>query len=317
MDGIAISLETSPALQKIKPIKAGKKVRLSGNTRYQTAVDISKSGWSQSDNVILVNGTDFPDALVGSSFAYLKDAPILLTLPKLLDSSTKAEIERLGAKNIYILGSTASVSENVENELRQRYNVARIGGAAVLDTAVKIGEEIRKTRNFDTVAIATQENFPDALAIAPYSARNTMPILFTEKNILRAETKKALQDWGIKEVIISGGTGVVSTAVENELQSMGLTVTRLGGDDRYATALKIIRYFEDQNSYSDITVATGLNYPDALTGAVFAAKNNIPLVLVNKSGLTDTTAEYLNSKKLEKAYIFGGDGVVSDDIIIP
>ena len=311
MESVMIPSKTALELVAFKSIKTMETKRLSGNNRFQTAVAISKSGWSHSDNVLIADGNNFPDALVGSSFAYLKDAPILITPSDSLDNDTRAEIERLGTKTVYILGNTTSISSAIENDLKQKYNVIRIGGPEVLDTAVKVGEEVRKLKQFDTVAIATQANFPDALAIAPFSARDTMPILFTEQYKLRDDTKQALQAWGVKNVVIAGGTGVISNAVRDELYSMGILVYREAGEDRYDTALEIIKHFEPAGGYTNVSIATGENYPDALTGAVLAAKNNTPLVLVQKDSVKSSISDYISKFTLGKAYIFGGTAVVS------
>jgi len=292
-----------------------KSERLWGDDRYKTAAAISRKGWEKSDTVILVDGNYFPDALVGSSFAYLKSAPVLITSSNELNGDTKSEIARLGAKTVYILGSNDSVSKAVEDELKGNYTVIRIGGTGVFDTAVKVGEEVRKIKQFSIVAIATQNDFPDALAIAPFSARDTMPILFCEKDKLRSDTKKALQDWGIKNIIISGGPGVVSNTVENELNSMGIKFERLWGENRYTTALKVARRFETQIGYGGISIATGLDYPDALTGAVFAAKNNVPIFLTDKESMYAGVIEYIKAQPVDKIYIFGGSGVVSDSVL--
>lgn len=296
------------------PIKVASTERLAGQNRFQTAVAISQNGWAHSDNVVLANGNDFHDALVGSSFAYLKDAPMLITPSGALDADTGGEIARLGAKTVYILGNTKSVSQAVEDSLKQSYTVVRIGGADVFGTAVQIGNEVRKTKQFDTVALATFENFPDALAISPYSAKNTMPILFSGKNGLGVDTQDAIQAWGVKNVIIAGGTGVISSAIETQLTGMGIKVTRLFGQDRYDTALEIVKHFAPQGGYTNISIATGENYPDALTGAVLAAKLNMPMVLVEKNSAKSTITDYLNSGTLDKAYIFGGTAVVSTKI---
>lgn len=297
-----------------KQIKVNETERLWGNDRYETAVAISKSGWDKADNVVLVSGNNFPDALVGSSYAYLKNSPILLTPSEQLDSRVNTEIQRLGAKTITILGNTSSVSPKIEEQLNQNYLVTRISGIEVYDTAVKLGAEIRQLKPFDTVIIATQDNFPDTLAIAPYSARETIPILFTEKDRLRSDTKKALQDWKIKNAIIVGGTGVVSLAVDLELDALGLTINRLGGEDRYDTALEIAKHFGAEKGHTAISVATGENYPDALTGAILSAKNNTPLILVRQDSAKTSIVEYLNTLSLKKATIFGGASIVSDEL---
>lgn len=316
-NGGAITINTSTGYVEVKKppvLTVTDTERLAGNDRYQTAVAISKAGWSQSDNVVLASGTDYHDALVGSSFAYLKDAPILLTAGDSLNSDTRAEIQRLGAKNVYILGSEASVSQAIENDLKQSYNVVRIGGSNVLDTAVAVGTEVNKIKPVDTVAIATDINFPDALSLAPFSAKNSMPILFTDQYQLRADTKQALQDWGVKTVVIAGGTAVVSSQVADEISSMGIKVYRKSGNDRYDTDLEVMKYFQPDGGYKDIAIATGENFPDVLAGAVLAAKYNMPIVLVQGDRVNDDIASYLSSGTLDKAYIFGGSAVVSTRI---
>lgn len=307
--------ETAPVTTEVSTIKASNAVRLAGADRYKTAIAISQSGWTQSDNVILADGNNYPDALVGSSYAYLKNAPILTTPSDKLNSDISAEIARLKAKTVYILGNKTSISQGVEDELSQKCTVVRIGGTDIFDTAVKVGEELRKTNKFDTVALAAQNGFADALAIAPFSARNTMPLLFSGKDSLRPDTLQSLKDWNIKNVVIVGGTGVVSSAVEDNLKSMGITVTRLAGQDRYATALEIIKHFAPSEGYKSISICAGENFPDALTGAALAAKNNTPLVLVSKESVKDAMAQYINKNTLDKSYIFGGTGAVSDKII--
>lgn len=203
------------------------------------------------------------------------------------------------------------MSLEVENELKGKYTVVRLGGTDLFNTAVKIGEEVRKIKSFDTVALATQNDFPDTLAITSFSAKNTMPILFSEKDKLRSDTKAALAAWGVKNVIISGGVNVISAAVETELKGMGITVTRLAGEDRYDTALIIVKHFE-KNKYTQVALATGLNYPDALTGAALAAKKDVPLLLVGRDSVKKSVMDYIGAHEFVQAYVFGGEGVISN-----
>ncbi|KUO77809.1 MAG: hypothetical protein APF81_26660 [Desulfosporosinus sp. BRH_c37] len=60
-------------------------------------------------------------------------------------------------------------------------------------------------------------------------------------------------------------------------------------------------------------MATGNNFPDALTGSVYAAKNQAPIILVGQK-LADDEMSYLKNKKMSGATIFGGEVVVSKDI---
>ena len=51
--------------------------RVSGDTRYTNAVEVSKAGWTKSNDVFLANGDNYADALTGAPLAHLRDAPIL------------------------------------------------------------------------------------------------------------------------------------------------------------------------------------------------------------------------------------------------
>ena len=66
-----------------------------------------------------------------------------------------------------------------------------------------------------------------------------------------------------------------------------------------------------------LCVATGMDFPDALAGGVFAALNKAPLFLVNGKSKTLTLSEsqksYLKSKSPQKIYTFGGTGAVPDN----
>ncbi|MBR7007096.1 MAG: leucine-rich repeat protein, partial [Ruminococcus sp.] len=86
--------------------------RLAGAGRYETAVEISKAGFPDgSDTVVLAYGLNYADALAGVSLAKAKNAPILLTNLKTLPAETLAEIKRLKAKNVIILGGTGAVGK--------------------------------------------------------------------------------------------------------------------------------------------------------------------------------------------------------------
>jgi len=124
--------------------------RLAGDNRYATSAAISVAGWQSSDNVILVSGEDFPDALAGTTLAGFKDAPVLLTAKDSLSSETLAELKRLKANNIYILGGTSVISKSVEDLLARDYTVTRIFGPSRYETAVKIGQFMIDARNPST-----------------------------------------------------------------------------------------------------------------------------------------------------------------------
>jgi len=297
-----------------KEVNLKAKIRLAGSNRYHTAVAISQEGWEKAENVVLVNGLDFPDALVGAALSHGLKAPMLLTAPDRLHPATLDEIKRLGAKNVYILGSPESVSQAVQDALAAQFHVVRIGGEKRLDTAVKVGEFLRGIQEFDTAIIVTGSNFADAMTMAPFSARMGSPILFTETDALSGDTKKALVDWKIRKVIIAGGPAAVSESVEAEIKALGIEVSRLYGDNRYLTSLKVAEFFKQSYPYEGILIATGQNFPDALAGAVLAARYKAPIVLAGKDSLRPEILNFIHSVKPRFKYILGGSTVISDEL---
>ncbi|QFT90681.1 N-acetylmuramoyl-L-alanine amidase LytC precursor [Bacillus sp. THAF10] len=283
-------------------------VRISGANRYATAVSISKQGWDKANTVILARGDNFPDALAGTPLAYKLNAPILLTRGNDIPEETRKELIRLNAKNVIILGGTGAISNSVSNTVRDMsIEVRRIAGQNRFETAKLIANELGK--KFDTVIVANGYGFPDALAIAPYAARNGIPILLTEKSYIPGATKTILQSAN-KTIVVGGG------AVVNQSLLKGMPkASRISGNTRYETAYKIGTQFSFEAGEG--FAVNGTDFPDALTGSVLAAKRNTPLLLMNPSYLPTETLSLARNKSFNQLSVFGGTAAVRTDIVLP
>ena len=279
--------------------------RISGKNRYETAIQVSQSGWEKSDYVVLARADQFPDALAGAPLAYKMDAPILLTDQKSLNKDVKAEIERLGAENVIILGGSNAVSNYVEYQVEgMGIDVERIDGKNRFDTAANIAARLGGSP--EQAIVANGMNFPDALSIASYAARQGYPILLTEDNKLPKETDHALN--GIDKSIIAGGTGVVSEKVKGMLPD----AKRYSGRDRYATAAAIST---ELNPSSKVFVSTGTDFADALSGSVLAAKENASILLVQQDKLPKVTEDAIDELDAYNFTVTGGKNAVSDAVV--
>ena len=150
------------------------------------------------------------------------------------------------------------------------------------ETAAKIAGELAEARgaNPGTAFVAFSHNFPDAMSAASYGAVKGYPILLTGKDKLPAATAEAIEGLGITDAVLIGGGAVVGDAVEDELGDLGLTVNRIYGADRYATSVELAKaYLPDTTGH--ISIATGAAFPDALAGAVLAAKKQSGILLVD------------------------------------
>lgn len=275
--------------------------RLSGTTRYETAVAISKAGWSSASTVVIATGNDFPDALAGGPLAYQENAPILLTKGDSLHPAAAAEIRRLKPDTAILLGSNGALSVNVETQVNELVDtVERIGGKTRYETAAMIANDIES----DRAVVSNGQNFPDVLSVSPYAAKNGIPILLTRTGTLPAETKAALS--GKDSTIVTGGTGAVSNAVMAQLPG----ATRYGGANRFDTG-KLINQGLPMGKQKAF-IATGTNFPDALAGSVLAAKKDAPILLTAANSIPSPTKSLLSSYP---AYsIFGSTGAVTPDV---
>ena len=124
--------------------------QLTGSGRWETAIEISKNGWSSATEAIIVNDASIADALAATPFADAKNAPILLTGKDSLNEKTKAELKRLGVKKVYIIGGVGTLTENVENLLKaEKLEVDRIQGDTRELTALEIAKRLDQIKDIE------------------------------------------------------------------------------------------------------------------------------------------------------------------------
>ena len=299
-------------------------VPVAGTDRITTAIEASKLAYPLSaDHVVIATGRNWPDALGGSALAGVLDAPILLTEPTALPAAVLSEIDRLGATHATILGGVGAVSAEVETALKAELGTApgvvtRIAGDNRYATANAIASKVMTLLDsaYDgTVLIATGEDFPDALAAAPLAAANGWPLLLAHPSTGLSAASKATMEYA-QNVLILGGTGVVSPATENYLQMTygAPNVDRLFGANRYATAVAIASFgvTDAGLAWNGVGVATGENYPDALAGGVLQGNAGSVMLLTTSASLSSDTAAALTAHKsvIDTVTFFGGTGAV-------
>lgn len=288
--------------------------RLYGSDRYATAISISSNGWQKSQNVVLATGEDYPDALCAAPLAKQLGAPILLSEKWTLRGDLQAELTRLDAKNIYIIGGTGVISQAIQNQLEaDGKNVVRLYGSDRYATSLKVAEYISDNfNNISGVMIATGDNFPDALSAAPVAASQGMAILLSGKSSLSSDAALFIKNKGIKKIYIIGGQGVLGSGVESQLPGS----ERIWGRDRYETNSSVLQRFRGVLDFNKTYVATGENFPDALAGSALASVSSSPVVLTSpvpgKSTIDLIGLEYT---AVNKVYSLGGVGVIPDKAV--
>ena len=98
----------------------------------------------------------------------------------------------------------------------------------------------------------------------------------------------------------------------------GKDMVRFAGDTRYETALKTADALKKSlgvDKFSDIIVADGNKYPDALAGSYLAKVKKAPLILVDRSVASEKMiGEYIEKNLSDKGtvYLLGGSDVVTE-----
>jgi N-acetylmuramoyl-L-alanine amidase len=295
--------------------------RVNGATRYTTSVEISKTlfpaGFDPNGQktVILTTGVEPADALSsGPLSAIYGNAPILLNQGATLLPEVKTELSRLGAAKVIIIGGTAVIPVNVENEVKALgITTERISGQERLETNLRIVERLGSVEG---VFVASSRSWPDALAASSIAVANNWSIVLTNQNEISNEALNYIKG---KKVVIVGGPVVVSDQVQNQIVQVNgaQNVIRLAGAERSETLANILWYFKDQMKSDTINIATSANFPDALTAAPLSMKNKAPLVLfrydLNKN-IESFLYQYTEENLINKVNVVGGPDAVSDSL---
>ncbi|MHB8126082.1 MAG: cell wall-binding repeat-containing protein [Desulfitobacteriaceae bacterium] len=280
--------------------------RLAGDDRYQTAIDVSQSGWPDgADSAILVYGENFPDALSAGSLAHKYTAPILLTGSKDLNSDTAVELKRLKVKKVYIVGGYAVVSGDVEKQLSLMDIVSvRLAGQDRYETALIVAQEVGVSQG---VFVTTGLDFPDALSVAPIAAAKGMPIILVPQNDLTPIQKSFLSTNKIPNGFIVKGNAEISDNVVSQFPGYEV----ISGADPYERNINLIRRFADSLDLDTVYIATGENFPDALTASALAQKGQNVIILLQGNTIPSQVSFFIKSKVISKINILGGYGVIN------
>lgn len=286
--------------------------RIAGRNRQLTAVEVSKTLFKHADVVILTSSNKMVDSLAASPKGIAINAPTLFVEKDSIMDEVLQEIKRLNPSKIIIAGGEESISDNVAKQLQQLgIKQQRVAGADRFETAVKLGEEIRRNSSNKTdVILVNGYNSIDALTAGSLAAKLNIPVLLTENGQLNKTTEKVIKDWGIEKVTIIGGKTQVSEAIKVKLQERKITVERLAGRTRVDTALEVAKAV---NSNPDaIIFANKDTFADALLAPYLSNAEQAPIVLIDKDEASVSVKQYLRDNEIKNGIILGGEKSIEE-----
>ena len=215
-------------------------------------------------------------------------------------------------------GTTANISGQLT--VPGPVPVTRLAGADRFATSAAVWSDPTKYPDGmgGTIYIASGRSFPDALGAGPAAAQQDSVLMLVEPNSVPTVIREQIQRIAPDDIIMVGGPGALSETVKNQLQALvSNEVQRISGTDRYDTSRKIIRSaFNFSQRAKVLVIATGANFPDALSAGPAAANRfNSPVLLVPGNG-TLSAADFTLIADLdpEQIVIVGGTGAVSSGI---
>lgn len=182
----------------------------------------------------------------------------------------------------------------------------RVFGNTRFDTPVSISKESFPS-TAPAVVIASGERFPDALSGSPLATLNNAPLLLTKKDGLPSSVVAELKRLKPKKIIVLGGPSAITNATVNKLKAYG-TVSRVYGASLYDTSAQISAKW---STSSEVFLATGQRFEDAMSLAAVAAGRKAPMLLTQKTSVPASTVKELKRLKPKNLYLAGGPNAIS------
>ena len=188
--------------------------------------------------------------------------------------------------------------------------VNRLAGLTRYETATKIADELAVQlginfsagEQFQTVVLASGNNWPDAISGAPLAKQNNAPLLLLDSSPESSQTTWDYLGAHVSKnanVLILGGTAVVPSSFSDYLVGLGFqknNIKQLGGLDRNETSLLIAKQLV--NTTGTVSLVSDSNFYDALTATSDAVSAPYPILLVSDAqGLTSEQRAFCDTTK--------------------
>lgn len=266
-----------------------------GDTAAETAVLNAREHFGEASRAVVATDEEFADALAGGPLAGAVNGPILYSGPENLYDVTAEELNRIGTREVLLLGGDNALSTDVEQRIRDMgIDVTRIAGPTRLETAVAIDDYMDQQTNAasNTAYLVNGWTFADAVAVSGLAAQEGAPIQLTTTNGLPETTRRHLERErsDIDAITAIGGTAVVESQVLRESGDHARARTdRLSGRNRYETSEAVAEADFDRhsNEAQDAEASTYMAPADTFHGALAAApleaqQDNAALMLIPK-----------------------------------
>ncbi|MCY3585933.1 MAG: cell wall-binding repeat-containing protein [Acidimicrobiaceae bacterium] len=242
----------------------------------------------------------------------------------------------LGAAALAAVASSPASAANTASEALIDTNndgvddAREFGGRDRYDTALRLAQNFGESKGLGGVAdvfVASGETLVDAVAVSGLAGHLDAPVVLTRRDSLPSAVADFLEDYGVANIHVLGGTAAVSEEVFESLAALdhSPTVARIQGTDRYATAAEIAATLSGGTAGGNVwcggtaKAAILVNGGDVslayamLVGPV-ASRLQLPVLLTAHDELPAATRGVITGEDYEHIVIVGGTSSVSADV---
>lgn len=196
--------------KKVADKMPGKKIRLHGESRFETNLEVLKAAGVEDQDIAFCNAYNFADALSVSAAG----KPVML-VDNSLDSAQIAYLKTLKSKKFYLIGGQNVVSKAVENEASKLGKIERIAGSDRFATSRAVAEKFF-TGEHKKAYLTYGFNFPDGLCAGVLCAVDNSPLLLVSNENME-EAAAYVTKAKVQKCIVLGGDNLISSEAASKL----------------------------------------------------------------------------------------------------
>lgn len=265
--------------------------KIYGKNRTDTSIALSRALYKSSSDVIIVSSKSNQDGINASTLSQSLGAPVFIVNNDDDMRRVESEIERLGAKNVTIVGGENSISKSKEGILsKEGRNISRFSGENRYETANKILQASLKSSGSDTVILINENKVSDYMSAQVISQKTGFPIAISKKSSIDKSIFDTIKKSGVQNMIVVGGENSISNTAISDL---GINTYRISGKDRYDTSAKVLKSFGVNSE--NVVLTNGSYFPDAILAAQFSYRTATPIAI---SSSISSGSEKLDAKNI-------------------
>ncbi|NMH75183.1 S8 family serine peptidase [Bacillus sp. RO2] len=188
--------------------------RIYGENRTKTSIEIAKKVKKNPEEIIVVSGLDFADALSIAPYASDSVTPVLLNTSKTtLTKELEDYVKQNKVKKVTVVGGKSAVTEDAVKKLKVAgvKDVVRVSGSNRYLTSVEVAKKFYPEST--AVGISSGKVFPDALSGSHFASKNNMPIVLVNGSTMVNELTEYLKEAKVEQYYIYGGTNSVNANI--------------------------------------------------------------------------------------------------------